>query len=161
VPRDGDERPAKAGEPVRHGATPTLVVPTSRPRHTITETPPVQEALDELRSALNGGERIDFGELLAIGAHEGEPAARGSDRGEHGEDAHSRDDPHPLDPGRRARGGRGQAPRADRREPASRLGDAAGSSIGGPSSATLADLRSVGKCVVIQRIVQGRTRACR
>lgn len=68
MPRDGDERPAKAGEPVRHGATPTLVVPTSRPRHTITETPPVQEALDELRSALNGGERIDFGELLAIGA---------------------------------------------------------------------------------------------
>jgi hypothetical protein len=43
-------------------------VPTSRPRHTITETPPVQEALDELRSVLNGGERIDFGELLAIGA---------------------------------------------------------------------------------------------
>jgi hypothetical protein len=43
-------------------------VPTSRPRHTITETPPVQEALDELRSALSGGERIDFGELLSIGA---------------------------------------------------------------------------------------------
>jgi hypothetical protein len=45
-------------------------VPTSRPRHTITETPPVEEALDELRSALSGREHIDFGELLAIGARE-------------------------------------------------------------------------------------------
>jgi len=43
-------------------------VPTSRPRHTITETPAVQEALDELRSALSSEQRIDFAELLAIGA---------------------------------------------------------------------------------------------
>jgi hypothetical protein len=43
------------------------VVPTTRPRHTITETPPVQEALDELRAKLNG-ERVDFGELVILGA---------------------------------------------------------------------------------------------
>jgi hypothetical protein len=42
-------------------------VPTTRPRHTITETPPVQEALDELRAKLNGSE-IDFAELLILGA---------------------------------------------------------------------------------------------
>jgi hypothetical protein len=42
-------------------------VPTTRPRHTITETQPVQEALDELRARLNG-ERIDFAELLVLGA---------------------------------------------------------------------------------------------
>lgn len=33
----------------------------------ITETPPIEEALDELRAAL-GSERIDFGELVVIGA---------------------------------------------------------------------------------------------
>jgi hypothetical protein len=44
-------------------------VPTTRPRHTITETPPVQEALDELRAKLGAGERIDFAELVALGAH--------------------------------------------------------------------------------------------
>jgi hypothetical protein len=42
-------------------------MPTTRPRHTITETPPVREALDELRSKLNG-ERIDFAELMILGA---------------------------------------------------------------------------------------------
>lgn len=42
-------------------------MPTTRPRHTITETPPVQEALDELRAKLNG-DPIDFAELLIIGA---------------------------------------------------------------------------------------------
>jgi hypothetical protein len=42
-------------------------VPTTRPRHTITETPPVQEALDELRAKLNG-EALDFAELLILGA---------------------------------------------------------------------------------------------
>ncbi len=48
----------------------------------ITETPPVQEALDELRDEL-GGERVDFAELVAIGARvktrglrAGNPAAR-------------------------------------------------------------------------------------
>ena len=43
-------------------------MPTSRPRHTITETPTVEKALDELHSALSDGAPIDFGELLAIGA---------------------------------------------------------------------------------------------
>jgi hypothetical protein len=42
-------------------------MPTTRPRHTITETPPVQEALDELRAKLNG-DRIDFAELVILGA---------------------------------------------------------------------------------------------
>jgi hypothetical protein len=42
-------------------------VPTTRPRHTITETPPVHEALDELRSKLNG-DPIDFAELVILGA---------------------------------------------------------------------------------------------
>lgn len=43
-------------------------MPTTRPRYTITETPPVQEALDELRSNLGEGERIDFAELVTLGA---------------------------------------------------------------------------------------------
>jgi hypothetical protein len=43
-------------------------VPTTRPRHTITETPPVQAALDELRGKLGEGERIDFAELVTLGA---------------------------------------------------------------------------------------------
>ena len=43
-------------------------MPTTRPRHTITETQPVQEALDELRSKLGEGARIDFAELLTLGA---------------------------------------------------------------------------------------------
>jgi hypothetical protein len=42
-------------------------VPTTRPRHTITETPPVHEALEELRAKLNG-DRIDFAELVILGA---------------------------------------------------------------------------------------------
>ena len=42
-------------------------MPTTRPRHTITETPPVQKALDELRAKLHG-ERIDFAELVVLGA---------------------------------------------------------------------------------------------
>jgi hypothetical protein len=46
----------------------THLVPTTRPRHTITETPPVQAALDELRAKLSEGERIDFAELLTLGA---------------------------------------------------------------------------------------------
>jgi hypothetical protein len=43
------------------------VVPTTHPRHTITETPPVREALDELRARLDG-ERIDYAELVVLGA---------------------------------------------------------------------------------------------
>jgi hypothetical protein len=43
-------------------------VPTTRPRHTITETPKVQAALDELRAKLGEAERIDFAELVMLGA---------------------------------------------------------------------------------------------
>ncbi len=46
----------------------TCLVPTTRPRHTITETPPVQAALDALRVRLGGDERIDFAELVTLGA---------------------------------------------------------------------------------------------
>ena len=42
-------------------------MPTALPRHTITETPPVREALDDLRARLNG-ERIDYAELVILGA---------------------------------------------------------------------------------------------
>jgi hypothetical protein len=45
----------------------TWLVPTSRPRHTVTETPRVQEALDELRAVLGRG-KIDFAELTILGA---------------------------------------------------------------------------------------------
>jgi hypothetical protein len=45
----------------------TCVVPTSHPRHTITETPPVRQALDDLRARL-AGQRIDFAELVVLGA---------------------------------------------------------------------------------------------
>jgi len=51
---------------VLHRAT-LAAVPTSRPRHTVTETPPVQEALDELRAVL-GRRKIDFSELTILGA---------------------------------------------------------------------------------------------
>lgn len=59
-------------------------MPTSRPRHTITETPPVQEALDELRSVLSTGRRIDFAELLAIGARAKAQHLRADDAEAHG-----------------------------------------------------------------------------
>ena len=42
-------------------------MPTTRPRHTVTETPPVQEALDELRTE-TGDAPIDFAELVILGA---------------------------------------------------------------------------------------------
>jgi hypothetical protein len=42
-------------------------VPASHPRHTITETPPVREALEELRARLTR-QRIDFAELVVLGA---------------------------------------------------------------------------------------------
>ncbi len=44
-------------------------MPTKRRRHAITETPPVEEALKELRDELNG-ERVDLGELVILGARE-------------------------------------------------------------------------------------------
>lgn len=45
-------------------------MPTTRPRHTITETPPVQAALDELRAKLGEDERIDLAELVILGAED-------------------------------------------------------------------------------------------
>jgi hypothetical protein len=42
-------------------------VPTKRRRHAITETPPVQAALDELREAL-GDDRVELSELVILGA---------------------------------------------------------------------------------------------
>jgi hypothetical protein len=45
-------------------------VPTKRRRHAITETPPVQEALDELRQELGDTARIEFGELVILGARQ-------------------------------------------------------------------------------------------
>jgi hypothetical protein len=42
-------------------------VPTRRPRHSITETPPVREALDALRRR---GERVRLDDLVIRGARE-------------------------------------------------------------------------------------------
>jgi len=42
-------------------------MPTHRRRHALTETPPVQAALDELRREL-GTDRIELGELVVLGA---------------------------------------------------------------------------------------------
>jgi hypothetical protein len=42
-------------------------MPTTRRRHAITETPPVQAALDELRREL-GTDRLELGELVVLGA---------------------------------------------------------------------------------------------
>jgi hypothetical protein len=53
---------------VRHRCY-TPCVPTRRRRHAVTETPPVQAALDELRQAL-GDDRVELGELVILGARE-------------------------------------------------------------------------------------------
>lgn len=42
-------------------------MPTQRRRHAITETPAVAAVLDQLRGEL-GGDRIEFGELVILGA---------------------------------------------------------------------------------------------
>jgi hypothetical protein len=42
-------------------------VPTKRRRHAITETAPVEAALDELREEL-GSERVELSELVVLGA---------------------------------------------------------------------------------------------
>jgi hypothetical protein len=42
-------------------------MPTTRRRHAITETEPVQAALDELRHEL-GTDRVELGELVVLGA---------------------------------------------------------------------------------------------
>ena len=44
-------------------------IPTKRPRHAITETEPVREALEELRHELGDG-KIELGELVILGARE-------------------------------------------------------------------------------------------
>lgn len=43
-------------------------MPTRHRRHAITETPPVRAALDELRGELGDATRIEFGELVILGA---------------------------------------------------------------------------------------------
>jgi hypothetical protein len=45
-------------------------MPTRHRRHAITETPPVQAALDELRGELGEAGRIEFGELVILGANQ-------------------------------------------------------------------------------------------
>lgn len=69
----------------------THLMPTNRRRHAITETPPVEAALGELRQEL-GTDRIELGELIILGAqvklqnlratraHETERRARLADR---------------------------------------------------------------------------------
>jgi hypothetical protein len=42
-------------------------MPTKRRRHAITETPPVEAALDELRREL-GTDHVELGELVILGA---------------------------------------------------------------------------------------------
>lgn len=42
-------------------------MPTTRRRHAVTETPPVQEALDQLRAEL-GSDKVPMGELVVLGA---------------------------------------------------------------------------------------------
>lgn len=44
-------------------------MPTTRRRHAITETPPVQEALNELRAEL-GTDKVPLAELVVLGARE-------------------------------------------------------------------------------------------
>jgi hypothetical protein len=59
--------PSGAGrEPVSHRCY-TSAMPTKRRRHAITETPAVAAALDELR-AEQGSDRVEFGELVVLGA---------------------------------------------------------------------------------------------
>lgn len=45
----------------------TSEVPTKRRRHAITETPPVAQALDELRAHL-GTDSVELAELVVLGA---------------------------------------------------------------------------------------------
>lgn len=49
-----------------HGAT-LGRVPTRHPRHSVTETPPVREALDELRRR---GIKVELGDLVIRGARD-------------------------------------------------------------------------------------------
>lgn len=59
---------AGGGRQVRCDTGATLgSMPTNRRRHAVTETPPVQAALDELRREL-GTDRVELGELVVLGA---------------------------------------------------------------------------------------------
>lgn len=60
---------------MQHGAT-LDQVPTKRPRHMITETPSVQEALDELRDEL-GDDRVELPDLVIRGARHKAKELRG------------------------------------------------------------------------------------
>jgi hypothetical protein len=58
--------------PHRCGAAPCYTaraMPTTRPRHTITETPPVEEALNRLREQM-GSQKVDMAELVMLGAEQ-------------------------------------------------------------------------------------------
>jgi hypothetical protein len=55
-------------------------MPTKRRRHAITETPPVQAALDELRAEL-GSDRVEMGELVVLGARAKLATVRGERQG--------------------------------------------------------------------------------
>jgi hypothetical protein len=75
-PARNEDRPANRRSGVAILRNPTVRhrcytrdVPTRRRRHAITETPPVQAALDELREAL-GDDRVEMGELVILGAQE-------------------------------------------------------------------------------------------
>lgn len=63
--------PAKRSRAIRcdTGAT-LLAMPTRHRRHAVTETPPVQAALDELRGELGDATRIELGELVILGANQ-------------------------------------------------------------------------------------------
>jgi hypothetical protein len=55
------------GLPRCHTGATLRGMPTKLRRHAITETPPVQAALDELRAEL-GAQRLELGELVVLGA---------------------------------------------------------------------------------------------
>jgi hypothetical protein len=68
---------------VRSSATPGVTlgqVPTAHRRHAVTETPPVREALDELRAEL-GTDRVPMGELVILGARARTAELRGEREG--------------------------------------------------------------------------------
>ncbi len=55
-------------------------MPTKHRRHAITETPPVKEALDDLRAEL-GNARLQLSELVILGAKEKLDRLRSEDKG--------------------------------------------------------------------------------
>lgn len=67
-PHEGFPRAPTSRRSVHTGVT-LAGVPTKRRRHAITETPPVQAALDELRGEL-ASNQVELGELVILGARE-------------------------------------------------------------------------------------------